>query len=303
MSRNGSIKEYLFNLILYVHQSTLLTPFIGESRDLQLEQYQEGNKKIDVYGMTVSNRPFFIESQLGKSDENHLQKVKLLLNAKADTGGYVLWIASGFKEEHIEELNSFFEKYHDKQIMLLVISINRMYLQTLNGLNRLKHFEIWEEINKENFLLPDLSKSKVWGMKSSTVPSISRKHSPLSTIEGLNEYFISFVQAQVPCFLNVHRAKPRSNHDVVFGSGKADLSIVVNLQKKIIKFRLQGIKHKSIFEEIRQVTADSNEYLSHKKSEELIFQILDTNEPLELVKSAVEVFEMLVSKIIPITYK
>ena len=86
-------------------------PLLGDQLGLEMELVESeaavGDFSLDILATDKrSGRPVAIENQLGRSDHQHLGQ--LLTYAAGHDAGTVVWIASGFREEHrsaVEWLN------------------------------------------------------------------------------------------------------------------------------------------------------------------------------------------------------
>ncbi|MEK5521096.1 hypothetical protein [Heyndrickxia sp. FSL W8-0423] len=306
MSKNGSKKEFIFNLILQ-RNPQILKPFLGEVELLELEY--DSVKRIDVYGHDLEhNSPIYIESQLGCSDEVHFDKVKYLIETNKNESGIFIWIASRFKEEYLVAIEQLLELHaKGKPIKILALTFQNGYTKTLNKLNRQKDSDIWYHFNHREFVLPKLSIVKQWGgiplgFKDSV---ISAPDFPLysTSSEAMNSYLLSTLRKEIPYLLNVHRSKKLTVNSIVFGSGYSDFSFVINLAACEIAIRLENEWQSQLFQRVVSQFKDVENFETiFFEGKRIVFPILDLDNPREKVEMATKLFRKVVDVTIPTIY-
>lgn len=303
MSKKGSKKEFIFNLILQ-RNPPLLSPFIGDVELIELEH--DPDKRIDIFGRDLThNSPIYIESQLGCSDKDHFEKVRYLIETNQNESGIFIWIASGFKDEYLDGIGDLFELYAiAKPIVILVLSIQKGYLNKLDNLNRQKDSDIWKQINLKDFELPKLSVEKQWGevphgFKDSSGTPPNYPLDSTSTKE-INSYLLSSLRQEVPHLLNVHRSKKLTVNPIVFGSGYSDLSFVINLAASETAIRLESDWQSPLFQRIvRQFLNIGGFETIIFEDKRIVFTIPESDDLEEKVEIAVRLFKKVVDVAIP----
>ncbi|MFE7064585.1 hypothetical protein ACFVAD_20840 [Sutcliffiella sp. NPDC057660] len=307
MSKNGSKKEYIFNLILQ-RNPQLLSPIVGEIELIELEY--DPNKRIDIFGRDLNhNSPIYVESQLGCSDEVHFEKIRKLIETNQNERGIFIWIASRFKDEHLGEIRNLFESHSiEKSITILAFSIQKGYLEMLDNLNQLRDLDIWKQINQKDFVLPELSLEQQCGelsheFKNSTETVLNCPVESPSTIE-INSYLLSTLRKEVPYLLNVHRSKKLTVNPIVFGLGVSDLSIVINLAASETTIRLENDWQSPLFQKIvwQFKCNEGNFETIVFEDKRIVFPIPELEDFKEKVDMTTKMFKKLVDVVIPTIY-
>ncbi|MEK4654402.1 hypothetical protein [Niallia sp. FSL W8-0954] len=303
MSKKGSKKEYIFNLILQ-RNPQLLRHFVGDVELIELEH--DSDKRIDIFGRDLThNSPIYIESQLGCSDKDHFEKVRYLIEKNQNESGIFIWIASRFKDEYLAAIGDLFELHVlENPITILALSIQEGYLKTLGNLNRQKDPEIWKQINQNDFVLPKLKVEKRWGeipngFKDSSGTASNYPLEFTSTKE-INSYLLSSLRKEVPYLLNVHRSKKLTVNPIIFGSGYSDLSFVINLAASEAAIRLESDWQLPLFQRmVRQfMNSDCFETIIFE-DKRIVFPIPESDDPKEKVEMAVRLFK----KVVDVVYQ
>ncbi|QHS24328.1 hypothetical protein GWK91_16220 [Virgibacillus sp. MSP4-1] len=310
MSIKGSRKEFILNLILKQNPS-LISQFIGgEYRHLESERYENTNENkmyIDMYGYQyVNNLTVYVETQLTKADQRHFEKVKNIIEAIEE--GIIIWIATDFKEEYTQQLYNLLHFSIAKPINLYMVLLSNSCLFQLDVLNKQGQIEVWGSIKNQKVDLPILSLFKAIEIVPSDFQSKLKEDisEPLTTIKGVNRYFIRCLKERVPYFLNAHRSKANLNkRQIVFGAGVGGLDYVVCLkdinERCYFKQRLSYERHQEIYNKILQVIKKEVRYnLLAIEQNEVIFSYPENFDMLKRITSIIDHFEQLILLVDPI---
>lgn len=280
---------------------SLISQFIdGEYRHIELELYQ---KKLyfDMYGREIkSNLPVYVETQLSKADPVHFVKVKQTIERIEE--GIVLWIATDFKEEYIEEMYNLLHFTMAKPINLYMVLLSSNYQFQLDVLNKESQVDVWNKIINHNIELPILSQFRAVEIVPSDYVSTLEDNigESLTTVKGSNIYFLRSLKERVPFFLNAHRSKANPNkRQIVFGAGRAGLDYVVCLQDRnnqcYFKLRLTNDRHQVLYNKIKGIISKEVKYSSLEyEQNEIVFFYPDTFDILKRITSIINHFERLI---------
>ncbi|WP_085992167.1 hypothetical protein [Oceanobacillus senegalensis] len=310
MSIKGSRKEFILNIILKQNPS-LISQFLGgDYRHVELERYENTNENkmyIDMYGYhCVNNLPVYIETQLSKADKRHYEKVKNIIEAIDE--GIILWIATDFEEECMHKLYKLLHFSVAKPINLYMVLLSNSCLFQLDVLNKQGQVEVWNNIKNQKVGLPILTLFKAIEIIPSDFQSKLKDDifEPLTTIKGVNKYFIRCLKERVPYFLNAHRSKANLNkRQIVFGAGVGGLDYVVCLkdinERCYFKLRLSYERHQEIYNKILQVIKKEVRYnLLAMEQNEIIFSYPENFDMLKRITSIIDHFERLILLVDPI---
>lgn len=308
MSKNGSIKEFIFNLILMKNPSLLSLYINGEYQFIELEQYYQ-QMYIDMYGWQEKNNvPIYVETQLTSSDPSHLEKVKRIIETINE--GIVIWIAPEFNEEHVEKLYSLLHFRMAKPINLLTVTFNESYLPYIDQLDQRPQIEIWNKISTQQILLPVMDLHRAIEIIPPTYQGVNESDAAdaVTTIKGANKYFLQCLKHKVPFYLNAHRSKANlTNRQIVFGAGRAGLDFVVCLDDLrgncFIKLRISNDKHSSLYDKMKKAIVQKvkSDSIITKKNEVILF-LPNTLNTIDKIQATVQLFGQIITITAPMIY-
>lgn len=308
MSKNGSIKEFIFNLIVMKNPSLLSLYINGEYQFIELEQYYQ-QMYIDMYGWQEKNNvPIYVETQLTSSDPTHLDKVKRIIETIDE--GIVIWIAPEFNEEHVNELYSLLHFRIAKPINLLAVTFNESYLPYIDKLDQRPQMEIWNKISTQQILLPVMDLHRTIEIIPPAYQGVTKIDvaDAVTTIKGANKYFLQCLKHKVPFYLNAHRSKANlTNRQIVFGAGRAGLEFVICLNDLrgncFIKLRVSNDKHMSLYDKMNKaiVQKAKGDSIVSKKNEVILFLPNSLN-TIDKIQATVQLFGQIISITAPMIF-
>ena len=309
MSLNSSKKEFIFNLILMQNPS-LLSQFIGgDYQHSELELYQN-RLYIDMYGRKRQNNvPVFVETQLNRSDAKHFDKVKQLIGSIED--GIIVWIATEFKTNYLEEMYNLLHFSIAKPINLYMVVVEDSYMSILEELNKKDQIHVWNRLNQQQIELPVLSIVESIEIIPSGYQAKAEEYlaDAISTIKGANKYFLRCLKKKVPFFFNAYRAKANpEKRQIVLGAGRAGLDYVVCLETLkgdcYLKLRLTNERHQQLFNRIKErFMCESNYANMEYRSKEVIFYFSDIKDTIQKIQAVINQFEQVIIQVDSMVYK
>lgn len=229
MSKKGSKKETIFTLYQKKYPECI-EQTIGLSIEGIKTEIDKGSKKIDLYGINKKKKiEIFIENQLKPSDrKDHLeQKVKPLIDGISE--GYVIWTATKFNQDHIDEIKQILRKNPQKYINFYFVEIDPEVLHRLNYLNSLYELDVWDNLHILNEIegkfkivdyhcqMPKTHIGKAY---------IGEYQYDFTRDDDIKEYMIEQLREKIPYFLNFHNGKKHSENDKLLrvGAGLTDIT-------------------------------------------------------------------------------
>lgn len=316
MSKYGSKKETIFTL--YQKKFPIcIEDIIGLSIDCVKTEVDKGSKKIDLYGINKKKKiEIFIENQLKPSDrKDHLeQKVKPLIDGISE--GYVIWTASKFHQNHIDEVKQLLRDNPQKYINFYAVEINPQVLKQIQSLNNLYELDVWgnlDTINNiaEKFKVVDshLQMPKTHIGKAYT----GEYQYDFTRDDDIKEYMIEQLREQIPYFLNFHNGKKHSENDKILrvGAGLTDityccsafdvghrafLEIYFGLSKANWYYAFKSHEH------LLKKNISADIYFDNKHRTIGVYFKSDKNDIPKVIEQIVSIFERFILYFSPYTY-
>lgn len=218
VSRNGAKKE----TFLKIHSEVFpefLSNIIGEEivkssikcemRMFKSEEYKNG-KPIDLYAITRERGiKVYVEYQICPSDiYNHIEtKIKpIIQNIQY---GIIVWVASEFKQSHINMVKQLINKNPRKPINFFAVKINPVVLDLLESFNRGYELNVYNQLGMINQIgSPPLSLVDIHlQMPTSYLVEPYKEEEKLydfSRYVDRNKYLLARLREEIPYYLNFH---------------------------------------------------------------------------------------------------
>lgn len=237
VSYYGSEKEFILSMFLKKYPETLENILGIKLSNIELE-IPYGKKKIDYYAVSREKKlEIFVENQLAQSDKGHLnEKIMPLLSALQE--GYVVWIASSFKEEHVMAVKSFLKSNPQKYVSFYGVELHPEVLVQLEKLNSIYKLDVYWNLNWiQEIDHPPIK--VVW--KHEQIPSshlgrvyVGESKYDFGRAEDVKDYVLNLLRKQMPNFLNLHKSKKYNQGDrtITLGGGKAGISYRVSVKDR-----------------------------------------------------------------------
>lgn len=272
MSKQGSKKEAIFT-IYQKRYPKCIEDIIGIQLEHIKTEIDKGAKKIDLQAINRQKRiEVYIENQLKPSDrKDHLeQKILPLLQNIAE--GYVVWTATKFRQEHIEEVKGFLREHPQKYINFYAVEINPAVIEHIQHLNSIYELDVWGNLSILNTVEPKLllvDKHEQMPPNHIGKAIIGENHFDFSREDDIKEYMIERLREQIPYFLNFHNSKKHSRYDKILkiGGGKSDVTYFASALD--VRYRA--------FVELRFGKSQEDLYQLFKENESLIKNEVDSS--------------------------
>ncbi|MFB1082478.1 hypothetical protein [Jeotgalibacillus sp. JSM ZJ347] len=257
MSLYGSSKEHILNTILMTYPEIVSKLIKRKYEHLEQEMYKWG-RYIDLHGYNKRSKlPVYIETQLNKADQLHIDQVKKIIDMVDE--GIIIWVASAHSKEIIQELHTMMHFSILKPIDLYLVEYPVEYTPFLSALENESSYERWRKMIATDIPLPELKVTN----KISLIPKgykgefIAEVQSDIMGVRASNEYLLRHLKKELPYFRNIHRSKSNlDNRQLQFGGGLSGFEYVISMENMrylaFLKFRLVTFKHERLFLEIKE---------------------------------------------------
>lgn len=284
MSKQGSKKETIFTLYQKRYPKCI-EDIIGVKMERIKTEVNKGAKKIDLQAINSKKRiEIYVENQLKPSDRrDHLErKIIPLLQNIAE--GYVVWTATKFHQEHIDEVKQYLRENQQKYINFYAVEIQPAVLERIHLLNSMYELEVWNNLK----IINDVELKLVLVDKQEQMPPnhIGKAYTSdyvydFSREDDIKEYMIEQFRESIPYYLNFHNSKKHSRYDKILkvGGGISDVTYFASAMD--VRYRA--------FVEIRFGISQSDLYEHLKKEESFIKRDVNFNIRFEDKKRAIGV--------------
>ena len=231
MNTNNISKEFVFGLFLKFFPQVINNLTGLNIRNLELEK-RFYDRKIDAYTKTT-DRQIFIENQLTRSDNTHLQQIEFIIeNVTEKENISIIWTAESFDEDMINDVEDKIQE-SKKNIEFIAIKINNELIQTLDEFMFINQFNIIEKLDMlllENKLeIVARYYRKYYQVQDFQKGNIEEKS--LTEKQKIMIKILEEVRKQLHYFPNVHREKKMDGNVLTIGGGKSDVIFGVGVNR------------------------------------------------------------------------
>lgn len=222
MSKEGSKKEFILTLYLKKYPE-IIRDLIGIPIEGVRTEVSSGAKYIDLYAVNRDRKvEIYVENQIKPSDRsNHLKrKLTPLINNIAE--GYVIWVATKFQKEHIEEVKKLLRENPQKYINFYAAETQQGVLKRIEYLNTLYELDVWPKLDiinevKDKFILVE----RYIQMPKSHIGKayIGEYQYDFSRDDDIKKYLAEQLCENIPYFLNFHIKKKHLLNDRILKIG------------------------------------------------------------------------------------
>lgn len=142
-------KENYLNLYIMLLNKEAIEDVISEKVEGLKWEYNFISKMIDIYGQSESGKTIFIENQITKGDERHLNSIKEIIE-KAPNNSVVVWGAIGFPSDMMKEVSTVIHGVEDKHISFYAVEINENVLPVLQKLDSMHILHVMDNLKLLN---------------------------------------------------------------------------------------------------------------------------------------------------------
>ncbi|MFD1606537.1 hypothetical protein [Oceanobacillus luteolus] len=229
MSKLGSKKEFIFTLYLKKFPQTIEN-LIGVSIEGVRTEVNYGSKYVDLYAVNRDRKiEVFVENQITPSDKSdHLvEKITPLINNVSE--GYLIWIASRFKQNHIDEVKRILRENPQKYINFYAVEIQDEVLHRIEYLNNLYELVVWDSLDSINEI--DRILKLVDCHLQMPITHIGKAHIgerwyDFDRDDDIKEYVSVQLCEKIPYYLNLHTQKKHLMNDrtLTIGAGLGEIT-------------------------------------------------------------------------------
>lgn len=231
--------EYILSLFLMKYKEVLESVLGFDVEQIQLEK-NHGRNQIDFYAICPSRRlEVFVECQVKPSDPKHFEvNIMNVLNSIQE--GIVIWIASAFRREYLEEIKSYLGSGGNKRkyINFYALEVKPDVVTAIYDLNSMSKLTIWDNLHQIKDLYGGQSplslRFKHEKIHSTHQGRAIAYNSQLNKERDTKEYVIQELRRLVPELLNVHREKKCNQSDriITIGAGRSGFSYRVSVKDR-----------------------------------------------------------------------
>lgn len=231
MSINNISREFVFGLFLKFFPQVINDLAGLNIRNLELEK-RFYDRKIDAYTKTT-DRQIFIENQLTRSDNTHLQQIEFIIEkVEENENTCIIWIAKSFNQVMIDEVVNRIQE-SKKNIEFIAIKINDELVEILDEFTLINQLNIISKLD----LLLQYSKLKIiarhyreyYQVEDFEKDNLEEK--VLTEKQKIMIKILEEVRKQLHYFPNVHREKNIDGNVLVIGAGVSDVVYVAGVNR------------------------------------------------------------------------
>jgi hypothetical protein len=233
MSKNGSDKERMFTFF-QKYKKDIMADVLGfELDNIKLEK-PFGKSKIDLFAVDPLRRlEVYIENQIGKSDEIHLNKIVNLINGMNE--GVIVWVALRFNQEHLLLVEEEIKQNKHKYIDFYAVELSSDVLDHVSWLD--KQFKI--HVLNNLGIISQVEEPMKLVYKIEQIPPtfignafIGERIYDFNRVEDLREYILEKLQDKIRYFPNLHYEKRPSKYgaSIHIGAGKEGVMYIINVR-------------------------------------------------------------------------
>lgn len=231
MSINNISREFVFGLFLKFFPQVINDLAGLNIRNLELEK-RFYDRKIDAYTKTT-DRQIFIENQLTRSDNTHLQQIEFIIEkVEENENTCIIWIAKSFNQVMIDEVVNRIQE-SKKNIEFIAIKINDELVEILDEFTLINKLNIISKLD----LLLQYSKLKIIARHYREYYQIEEfekdnlEEKVLTEKQKIMIKILEEVRKQLHYFPNVHREKNIDGNVLVIGAGVSDVVYVAGVNR------------------------------------------------------------------------
>ena len=230
--------ESYFNSYLYRNKNLLEETMNFNIKNIELEKNIGIGcvRKVDISGISIDNKIFLGEVQLGNADHIHFKQVISNIKTGADI---VFWVASSFDKKIINKLKVRTKQSAIKKVDIYLIKVNEEAINLIKEMEGSTLEEVMDKINSVKELM------------------VLEKHIEIEKEEKINKQYYEFKnmfsytnKADLEVILDFIKKIIRDDYSIccsktinnkkffIIGSGVGDISFRISVNKKNIVIAL-----------------------------------------------------------------
>lgn len=225
MSIDGSKKEYLYQVFTKLYPDKLETILNTKLSGIKIDK-KYVKRKVDITAVDDCGRRCFVEFQLSQSNQTHFRQVQELICSNFEESMLIVWIATSFKQEHINEINQIIIDGSNKNIEFVALQLNEKIipiLQQINSDDTFKQIDMLESLNTIERHYELVKGFKIYNGENIINSRVVDKNETYSYKQQYLIDVIKYLREDFKEFVNVHQFKDVSNNYICIGTGVGDI--------------------------------------------------------------------------------
>lgn len=272
MSYNNSDREFYYALYIKFQKEKVENILNLKLENIELDKNFSG-RKIDLVSTLEDGRKLFLELQLNKSDNIHLEQIKSIIKSKNINNVVIVWIALEFKTDMLSVIEKEV-KLSTKNIHFVALKLNEQVIPYLHLLNKIFINNVIENIGILNKVENHFSIEEIFYRLQNNQNDIQSNTLEITKKEELMKSLLVQLREEIYYYPSIHRDKKLDNNVIVLAGGKSDVNYFVGLNRRNflyveIRFRL---KQSEIFDLIlanKEHICDQLDYMAEFDAENM----------------------------------
>ena len=253
MSIHGSKKEYLYQVFTKLYPEKLETILNTKFSGIKIDK-KFGKRKVDITAVDDGGRRCFIEFQLSKSDNTHFMQVQELVCSNFSESILIVWVATSFKEQHLNEIMQNSIYCTNKNIEFVALKLNEKdiisILEEINYSDTFKQIGMLERLHKVERHYELVRGVKIYNGENIVDSRIVDKNETYSYKQQYLIEIIKYLRYDFKEFVNVHQYKNVKSNYISLGTLYSDIDFRVHYVRSgqvAISLCFTQVKSKEIF--------------------------------------------------------
>lgn len=257
MSYNNSDKEYYYALYIKLYKEKLENILNLKLESIELDKNFAG-RKIDLFSFLADGRKLFLELQLNKSDNIHLEQLKSIIKFKEINNVEIVWIALEFSADMLSKIEEEI-KLSGKNIRFTALRLNEQVIPYLHILNKIFINNVIGKLCIMNEVENHFSIEEIFYRQQNNQYDTLSNTLKTTKNEELMKNLLVQLREEIYYYPSIHRDKKLNNNVIVLAGGKSDINYYVGINKRnylYVEIRF-GLRHSELFE----LLLDNKEYI------------------------------------------
>lgn len=255
MSYNNSDREFYYALYIKFHKEKVENILNLKLENIELDKNFSG-RKIDLVSTLEDGRKLYMELQLNKSDNIHLEQLKSIINSKDINNTVIVWVAVEFKSCMLSDIEEEI-KLSSKNIHFVALKLSEQVIPLLNILNNTFINNIIENLSILDEIKNHYNIEEIFYRLQNNKNNINTKKKiddafDLNKKEDVMKYLFVQLQKEIYYYPSIHRDKKLCNYVIVLAGGKSDVYYHIGLNRRnflYVELRF-GLKQSEVFDRL-----------------------------------------------------